>query len=56
MWSSSLQVYIFMNSQMSHSKKAQAVIQPKNILMFTQKVPLQVLRMWKRTGLLDHNF
>lgn len=44
-----------MNSQMSHSKKAQAVIQPKNILMFTQKVPLQVLRMWKRTGLLDHN-
>lgn len=32
---------------MSHIKKAQAFTWPKNILMFTQKVPL--LGTWKKT-------
>lgn len=45
-----------MNSQRSHLKKAQFTW-PKNILMFTQKIHLQVLRIWKRMeGFLDSYF
>lgn len=35
--------YIFMNSQINQRKHRQFTW-PKNILMFTQKAPLQVLR------------